>query len=144
MKSVFTIDYSKSLAFMIRVCDFDYVNPNITEQNFPKERSDGKANLNFELVPHNRKMSSEEVLADFQTKKLRSATLLEGLYWVKKNPEEQRKGSIVILGSIWRHWDGLRFVPYLCSVSGGRGLDLGWFGGGWVEGVWFLAVREPA
>src|SRR3989338_6983980 len=87
MKSVFTIDYSKSLAFMIRVCDFDYVNPNITEQNFPKERSDGKANLNFELVPHNRKMSSEEVLADFQTKKLRSATLLEGLYFFKKKRE---------------------------------------------------------
>ena len=124
--STITVDYSKSLAFMIRVCNFNWVDSDITEEHFPKERSDGKANLHFELVSYKKPMSSEAVLADFSTRKLRFATLLEGLHFVEKNPQEKRNAPIVILGSVWQLGNGIRRVPYLDGDSGGRGLDLGW------------------
>ena len=136
-----SVNYSQSLAQMIQVCNFNVIDPNITEQHFPKERSDGKANLHFELVSYKKPMSSAAVLADFSTRKSRLATLLEGLHFVEKNPQEQRNAPIVILGSVWRG-SGRRCVPCLYGNSGERGLCLFWLEDDWDEVFRFLSVCE--
>ncbi|OGY64493.1 MAG: hypothetical protein A3I24_03945 [Candidatus Harrisonbacteria bacterium RIFCSPLOWO2_02_FULL_41_13b] len=146
IKAIFptSVDYSKSLAQMIKSCNLNWVNPNITEAHFPKGKAGGKAEFNLEFFHPNKVMSSDQILIEMKNRKLRPAELPMGLAFAEKYPEEQRKGPIVIFGSMWRGWRAHRLVPYLYSISGRRYLRLYWFEDGWDVGYWFLAVREPA
>lgn len=134
------VDYTQSLAAMIKAGKYDWVNPDITEQHFPVKP--GSKDVSIELVHFDRVMTSDEVLTELDRKGLRPATLPEVLAFGAKYPEKQREFPIVALGSVWRGWNGFRFVPYLWSDAGERGLSLDWLDRRWSGRYRFAAVRK--
>lgn len=135
------VDYNMSLAEMIKVGKYDYVNGEIASKNFPIMGS-GKVDISFELVHLNKSASSEEVLLHMEKNNLRPATLAELLAFGAKYPEIQREFPIVALGSFWINGDGIRLVLYLGKDNSKRFFNLYWFDRDW-SGDWrFLAVRK--
>ena len=87
-------------------------------------------------------MGSDEVLKKLEKLGLRPATLPELLAFGATYPNKQRKFPIVALGSVWRYWEGYRFVPYLWENGARRDLGLGWLERGWDAYYRFAAVRK--
>ena len=135
-----TVNYDLSLAEMIKVGRYDWVNSDTTEKHFPMKGS-GIKEVTTELVHFDRGMGSEDVLLELVKRDLRSAFIEELLAFGAKYPEVQRQFPVVALGSIWRRLDG-RIVPCLRRGGSGRSLSLGWFGGRWDDDFRFLAVRK--
>ncbi|MDO8467243.1 MAG: hypothetical protein Q7S83_03850 [bacterium] len=140
------VDYSLSLADMIKQVKSDWTNSDITERHFPRPSIprgiSKKAEVALELIHFNRSISSDDAIAELKRLGYRPATIWELLVFGMTYPEKQREFPIVALGSVWRRWGGCRGVAYLWSSAVGRYLFLGWFEGGWVDGYRFLAVRE--
>ncbi len=135
------VDYTRSLAEMLKDGRFDSVNPDITEKHFPiTKRPNGKVEM--KMFHFNRPISSEQAIQEMDKEGYRPAELPEGLAYVQANPDEQRKYPIVLLGSVWHYWYGDRHVPYLGRWAGERYLGLGWFEFDWNECYRFLAVRK--
>ncbi len=135
------VDYNMSLAEMIKVGKYDYVNGEIASKNFPIMGS-GKVDISFELVHLNKSASSEEVLLHMEKNNLRPATLAELLAFGAKYPEIQREFPVACLGSSWVGRGGLRNVPCLGRYDSERSLYLYWFGDDWDDCWRFLAVRK--
>lgn len=127
----------KTLAQLIKECKFDWTNPDITEEHFPKQPVRGKV----ELMHFGKYISSQDAIKKMTERGLKPANIYELLEFGKENPDEQRKYPIVGLGSAWHHPLGYRFVPYLDWGGSGRGLGLQWFGGGWGRNYRFACVR---
>ncbi len=135
------VDYTRSLAEMLKDGRFDSVNSDITEKHFPiTKRPNGKVEM--KMFHFNRPISSEQAIQEMDKEGYRPAELPEGLAYVQANPDEQRKYPIILLGSVWLHWSGRRSVPCLDRWSDERRLDLVWFELGWHECYRFLAVRK--
>ncbi len=137
------VDYDMSLANMIKVGKYDYVNGEITSKNFPITGS-GKVDISFELVHLNKSASSEEVLLHMEKNNLRPATLAELLAFGAKYPEIQREFPVVALGSSWVNSYGRRDVPCLRRNGSVRYLGLYWFGDGRGDYWRFLVVRKSS
>ena len=135
------VDYSRSLAEMIKAGHYDWVNSDITDKHFPVKGS-GKTKLVPEIIHYNKYMSSDAVIQDLDQRGLRPATLAELLAYGEKNPDEQHKYPIVALGSVWRFWLSSRDVACLCSFASERKLDLSYWDGGWHDHYRFLAFRK--
>ena len=93
----------------------------------------------FECVHMDRDASTDEVLAEMDRLGLRPALYEELLGFAKKYPNEQRKYSIVALGS----GTDVRGGPGVACLWGdgdGRGLGLRWLGHGWLGHYRFLVV----
>jgi len=142
-ESVFSIvvDYSLSLAEMVKAGKYDWVNDDITAKHFPA-KGEGKKELAIELIHFNRRTSSEEALQEMDKQGFRPATIEELLALGSAYPELQRKFPIAALGSVWQDPNGYRHVPCLGESVSRRSLHLHWLGGGW-GGDWrFAAVRK--
>ena len=115
---------------------FGYVDPDITEANFPdlKQKKGG-----YKLFHFDRYISSEDVIKEMANEGFRPADLRELITWKDWNG----KDTVVALGQTWRDSDGDRFVPYL-YFGGGRRLSLDWYDGGWYALYRFLAVRNSS
>jgi len=137
-----TIDHTRPIKQMIANGDYDWVNDDITEEHFPREKTKGKEKVDLELIHFNKSISSDNAIAELKKLGMRPATLPELLAFGAAYTNKQREFPIVALGSAWRVWYDSRSVPCLWSGSVGRYLDLGWLGGGWRESYRFLAVRE--
>jgi len=126
----------------VRRGNYDYVNENITPDNFKLTKS-GKRKI--VLYDPKGAVSSEEMIRRMTENQDRPAVLDDALELGYKFPERQRQNPIVFLGeeTLWRYPDGDRRVPVLGRWGGGRQLDLGWFGLGWRASYRFAAVREP-
>jgi hypothetical protein len=97
----------------------------------------------FEYVHMNRYASTDEVLAEMDSKGLRPALYEELIGFAESYPDEQRKFAVVALGSevdVYRD----RRVAYLWHGDRGRSLCLRyfWCDLGWCDHYWFLAVRK--
>ncbi len=134
------VDYTMSLSDMVSAGQYDWVNPEITEANFPKTRT-GSISLNAELLHFNRTISSENALKEMEKLGFRPATIEELLAFGAKYPELQRQFPIVALGSSCV-LGGDRRVPCLDEVGSGRDLDLYWFEDVWYGRYRFLVVRN--
>ncbi len=137
------VDYTMSLADMIKVGKYDWVNNDITAEHFPITGS-GKAEIDFQLVYLDKSANSEEVLLHMEKNNLRPATLFELLAFGAKYPELQREFPICALGSSWVGSDGNHYMPYLYRFDSRRDLNLRWFGGDWNGCCRFLAVRKAS
>lgn len=94
------------------------------------------------LVKHfGRNTTSEANIAEMDKLGYRPATHLEANAFAKANPVLQRQFWIVALGSSTLR-GGRRYVAELFCDSGGRILDLGWFGHEWDSDYRFLFVRK--
>src|SRR3990167_9382333 len=137
-----TQNKKESLKNLIKAGNYDFVNDNINDKNFPnfQDMPSGKV----ELLHFDRYITSEEAIKEMESKGMRPANLKELLVFGKEYPEEQRKYPIVALGSVWRSLLGDRSVAVLWGDVSGRHLYLYWFdcGGGAFDR--FAGVRQVA
>ncbi len=126
-----------SLQKLIQKLNFSYVNPSITEANFP----DVGVKTDFTVYDFKKNVSSEFAIEQMAKKGDRPANLRELLTYLEK--QWNGKDWMVALGGpVWRDSDGDRGVPYAWGGGGWRGLNLYYFGGGWFSNYRFLAVRN--
>jgi hypothetical protein len=141
---VLAIDYTLSLAYMVKSGGYDWVNPDITPENFPITGS-GVEEVEYMLVHPNIYISSKDAIsaikAEDKNNSWQPAAIQHLLAFGAKNPEEQRKYPIVALGSV-AQFHGFRRVACLFGVDVGRSLDLFDWAGDWDASFRFLAVRK--
>jgi hypothetical protein len=94
----------------------------------------------FEYVRIRSNGTTEEVLSEIAKRGLRPAQYVELLGFAEKYPDEQRKFSIVALGST-SYTRGAVRVPYL-RYGNGFGLGMRLLSSHWRDADRFLAVRE--
>jgi hypothetical protein len=135
-----TINRQRSRSEMVAAGNYDYANPNITEENFPV--GEGEAEVKAVLLHLDRDASDEEVLAEMERQGLRPATMDELNAFGEQHPDRQRQYPIVALGSVWARPRGDRDVGYLWGGADRRDLDLRWPGLDWLARCRFLAVRK--
>jgi hypothetical protein len=135
------VNYDLALPDAIDAGSYQGVNAALTGQNFPSSKH-GQANLEVVLVRYDRRMTSEEVLAELDRAGLRPADLPEFLAFGATYPDIQRRFSVVGLGSVWKDRKGYRNVPCLYTASEGRYVDLHWWDDGWYSYSRFAAIRK--
>lgn len=138
-----TVNYDTPVAELVTVAAYrGYRDPNITDANFPTERS-GTAEVTIELVEFDHTSSTVQVRAGLKRRSLRPATLRELLALGAQDPKLGLESPVVALGSEWAFSDGGLRAP---CVDGGswysRRLYLDWIGNVWGSRYWFAAVRE--
>ncbi len=94
------------------------------------------------LVEFDHDPTSEEVLAEFKRQGLGRSTEEDALRFGEKFPDEQKKYPIVFLHEPWQDPNGNLCVLVLGWDDRKRGLDYGWFDGGWGRDCRF-AGRRP-
>lgn len=113
-----------------------WVNPNITEDNFPPEEiSTG----DYKVYHFNRYISSEDAIGEMKIEGYRPANAYELLSWAKENWKD--KEWVVALGSS-AQIDSDRRVVGLYRGDSERYLNLRWFDDGWDAGFRFLACKN--
>lgn len=133
------VDHNRSLGEMISQGRYHWVNPNITDENFPATGS-GVKKYRHKLFRFDRRMSSEAVIDAMKVENFVPARHEHGLAFGAKFPEAQRKCPIVCLGSS-APVGGKRYVLCLCGRDARRDLNLSWWGNGWVDDWFFLGVQ---
>jgi hypothetical protein len=95
------------------------------------------------LKHFNRRIRSEEVVAELDSMGYRPATHLEAYAFAKQYPDFQREFWIVALGSTTAYLRRRHVAVLRCREHGKRTLDHGrWHERGWKSGHLFLAVRK--
>ena len=135
------VDYSKSLQEMIAAGAYDYVNSNITAENFPVN-GEGQQEHDLVLFHFARRIPSDDAIAEMERAGYEPGDIADLLALGADQPELQRQFPIVALKSVWRGPFGSRYVPCLCRDGAGRRLDLDDFAGDWNGGCRFLARRN--
>jgi len=136
---IVVVDYSRSLAEMIKAGKYDWVHGNINENNFPV-KGIGRHEVSVVLFHFNRVISSEDAMSEMKRTGYRPARIEELLALGENYPDLQRQFPIIALRSFWRPQLGGRGVPALWRI-GERDLRLLWFESAWHSVFRFLAVR---
>lgn len=134
------VDYSKSLKEMIDAGGYDYIDPYIKQKNLPIN-SVGRVSMSAIVVCYDHELSNNDMLADLDRRNLRLATTAELLSFGATYPDEQRKHSIVAIGSAWSSHDGIYIACLWEDDSHDRVLDVEEFDV-WDPTSCFLAVRK--
>ena len=141
---VLSVDYSQSLEQMIAEGNYDWKNSDITAKRFPVV-GNGIEQFEAKLFHFDRNTVSQDnvdaIKADDPANPWEPGKIEHLLAFGAKYPEEQRKYSVIALGSVARVGGG-RDVPCLRRLGAGRDLDLFWLGYGWNGYCRFLAVRK--
>ena len=131
----------KTLKQLIEANEFNFVNDNVTETNFPTQKIRGKV----EIIDLKREVTSEEAIKEMDEKGYYPANIYELLRWANQNKEEKKWNGtvwVVALGSVWQDWRGPRRAPCLYGASDGRHLRLPWWGSEWCSDYRFAFVRK--
>ncbi len=136
----FKIDYGLTVVQMVALGNYGWANPDITTENFPHDSRLGEVEVTAEVIHFGKCMSTDAVLAELDSRRLRPATMAELLAFGAAFPEEQRNFPIVALGSVWTNPDGRRVVGGLGMEGSRRDLDFYCVGGDWNGNYRFLAV----
>jgi hypothetical protein len=126
---------------MIAAGRHDFINPNITADNFPIVGT-GIVDTDLVLVHFDRKIGSDEVVTELAKLGLKPGGIEHACAFGAKYPEVQRKYPIVFLGSVWGSPGRDRCVPYLSGCGRGRGLRLLGWRGEWSHRFRFAGVRK--
>ena len=142
-KNIFTllVNYDRRVEAGVRAGHYDWINPNITDQNFPTTQQ-GTKEATIQLIHFNRSISTDEALRELDKMNLRPATLQECLAFGEKYPDIQREFTIIFLGSVWRSLYGNRNCPYLNRNGSERNINLNWIDDDWNEVCRFAAVSK--
>ncbi len=135
------VDYSMTLADMIKTGKYDQAYPDVTQEHFPVA-GEGTIELKAELIHFGKTMNTVNVLKELDRREYRPATLQELLAFGAKYPEKQREFPIIALGSVWTYSGGSRIVPCLDGDDSRRRLRLDWYGRDWSGSCRFLAFRK--
>ena len=142
----FAVNYTLTLVEMIAKGKYDWSNPDITLESFPIVGS-GVVEYEACYFDFPDSVFSDDaiatIVAEDSTNPWEPAQIEHKCSFGAKFPEEQRKYSIVGLGSV-AGVRGNRHVPCLWGDLSERNLDLYWFDrdDGWAGYYRFLAVRK--
>ncbi len=137
----FVVNYNRSLNDFIVAGCYDWVNEEITEEEFPATNHErGRRKQNFKLFHFKKEVGSEEAMQEIERNGYRCATLRELLAFGEVNPEFQRQFPVIALGSIQMTRRGDLSVPGLWYDLEGRNLQLFRIGLKWSHRSRFLAV----
>ncbi len=125
---------------LVRDGKYNYVNPNITSQDFPVRPRQGAAEI--VILEFDRDITSEEAIAEAKKLDLQRPVYEDALYFGVEHPEVQREGPVVFLHEPWLDAYGGPDVLYLGGDAGSRELFLGWFDGRWRRDGRFAFVRK--
>lgn len=84
-----SVDYERTVFEMVSAGRYDYVNPNVSDENFPLQRGKQQESIIY-LFRVERVMSSEEIASTLDKEGLRPATLPELLSFGATYPNAQR------------------------------------------------------
>ncbi|MDO8467148.1 MAG: hypothetical protein Q7S83_03370 [bacterium] len=135
------VNYDKPISQLISEAGFSYVNSDITEKHFNKEKTGGTEVLECKMYHFGRNMSSDDVIAEMKRDGFEQASLKALLHYQLAHPDEHKQYPIVGLRNPWRDSYGYRYVPYL-YWNDDRKLYLYWCGYDWNGHYRFLAVRR--
>lgn len=110
----------KKIKKLIKELKFDYVNPDITDKNFPDQPRKGFGPT--ELMKIDREMTTQEILDQMKKDGYELANSYELLEWAKSN--WNGKDWVVGLGSQWIDASGCPRALGFWGHAGGRGLHL--------------------
>lgn len=122
-----------SLALLIKGHKFDYVNSDITVENFPSQ----EVSTDFKIYHFDKYISSEDVIEEMKKDGYKPANIYELLLL----PDWNGKDWVVALGSVCKV-HGHRDVAYLYGGDSKRYLNLAWFDGVWHGYCRFLATKQ--
>ena len=146
-----SVDYSRPLAEVVAAGGYNYVNDNITEENFPTVKGNpidpvvhpgGVVVTQAVLVHLDRVVDSDDVLGELERQGLRPGTMFELAHFGEQHPDIQRQFPVVALGSVWALSNGDRDVGYLGEDGDDRGFGLDWYDLRWSAYCRFLAFRK--
>ncbi|MBI1755181.1 hypothetical protein HYR65_02770 [Candidatus Azambacteria bacterium] len=125
-----------SLSELIKARNFDWVNPDITDNRFP---APDRLWNDYKEFPFEERVSSKEAVKRMRAEGYEPANSHELLLWDGWNG----KDTVVALGSFAKV-HGFRSVLYLLRYGSRRDLDLGWWDHDWHAHCRFLAVRKSS
>ena len=139
-------DSSLSLKSLLSSGNFDYVNQDITEVNFP-DLPTGQVGVGIncedaKVYHFDKNVSSDYAIQQMEKDDYRPANLRELLTWMLAN--WNGKDFVAALGQAWRVPGGGRCVPCLVDLGGGRDLVLFCLEGDWDGCCRFLAFRKSS
>lgn len=140
-----TIDPSKTVKEMVAAGRYGYVDPDITDENFPSALT-GDSTITADVVAFRlgRHASSDEVKAYRDTHGLQPIDIKHELAVGEQFPNAQRElFCMVNPDSIWVGPNGNRNVSFLHGDCR-RSLSLHHDGSVWHKDCWFLGLRKPA
>jgi hypothetical protein len=139
---IILVDETKTVVKLVKEGKFDWSNDYISSKNFPK-LAEGRKTLRETVIFHfGKSISSKQVIVEMDKAGYRPATIWELLGLALKEPDLQRKFSIIALGSTC-YFDDLYHVAFLYERSGGcRELSLCHFGNDWGADNRFLGVHK--
>ncbi|PIT93875.1 hypothetical protein COU00_01985 [Candidatus Falkowbacteria bacterium CG10_big_fil_rev_8_21_14_0_10_43_11] len=136
-----TVGGNRTTEELVRAGKYDWVDENITNQNFPMG-SQTDEDVVIELLEFDHDVSSEEAIEEARKRGLERPTHEDALFFGEQHPEEQHKHPIVFLHEPWQSSHGGGIVLVLYGHSSGRHLNLDWFGFGWIRLCVFAFVRK--
>ncbi len=133
------VNYDRSIADSFNAGKYDRRNIEITDANFPSTET-GERKVEFGMFHFNKDTRSDANIAQMKAEGFRPATMKETLAYGEKNPEEQRKYTIIGLGSV-ANLRGPRRVASLSGTGSRRDAYLSFYVSEWLGGCRFLGVR---
>jgi hypothetical protein len=134
------VDNTRTLAQLIAQGKYDWVHPDIAK-NFTIESGMGAVSIDIVLFHFDKKMTTEQVLAEMDRLGLRPIILRELLSLGAQRPVLQREFPIVALGQMQQVLGGRR-VAFLDRFGSERSLHMDWADGYWSDLCRFAAVRK--
>jgi hypothetical protein len=134
------VDRTRSLGDLAAAGAYEFVNPHITSDHFPPDS--GETVGDAVLVCLGRAAKSPEVLEVLERLELRSGIMFELATFGVQHSTQQRRFSIVALGSVWRDSRSNPRVGCLGGNAEYRGFNLGMYDGRWGETCRFLAFPK--
>lgn len=114
------VNYDVSIKELVERGHYGWVNKDINDRNFKTNRT-GQAMMTAKLFRLSSQMKAEDIIVVMKKEGFRSAELHELLFFGIQNPEEQKRYSIMGLGSVWVDVEGSG-GRYAACLSG-DGLD---------------------
>lgn len=133
-----------TLEQLIKKTDYYFVNDNFTSANFPKPKK--IETKNWKMITIDKRMTSEEVLAEIKRQGCRPGNVWELAEWANNHREEVPKGKwYVALGSPWKDSLGGHGMPSVGARSAGVfNFGLGGFESVWDEDDAFFSFCDPS
>lgn len=142
-----SVDYSKTLADMVRLCKHTEADERVNSANFSIQK--GEEKIVIRLIPYNegikssKALSSEEIIERLRKAGLRPATLPELLAFCHAYPDIHKWSPIVALGTVSRN--GLVvFLWGWMNYGGASYIGVEKFSNRWLGDQFFAAVHVEA
>lgn len=143
-----SVDYSQSLEVMVSAGKYDCVYTDmpgdITQANFPHDRTRGVEEIEIELIKYDADMESRDLVTDLASRReMRPATIEELCAFGASYPDVQRQFPIAAFGSPCVSPARRPRVPILTVRCGHeRILCIDWCDYGWPANYRFAVVRQ--